>query len=315
MTLKISFIPLAAICLCLLLGSADALPRRGMMLATQVDAGNLGATQQVVQRDINAIADAGGNIVRLPVYFAWQPSTNWWIGLADAAFATCHARGVNLVIDFHWPGNQPNSTITDESDFVRKWERFASHFAGKPRDRINIWYDLCNEPNGRNPSGWPAVALKAAQTIRRYDTQSRIVYAYQGVTIPGTISSSFRPLTGISNQIVEFHFYNWNALQFDLTGSAVRYPDVVRGFTKAKMQEILVKVRDFGNRYGVPVYVGETAIFRGHLDAPAFLTDFTSVCDEMGVHLTLHAFRESAEWNYELNPNAWSVITNWLRRR
>lgn len=315
MAFKVPIIPLAIVLLCVLFGSADALPRRGMMLATQIDAGNLGITQRAVQRDINAIADAGGNIVRLPVYFAWQPSTNWWISLTNAAFATCYARGVNLVIDFHWPGTQANSTITDENDFVRKWERFAAYFAGKPRDRMNIWYDLCNEPNGRNPSGWPAVALRAAQTIRRYDTQSRIVYAYQGVTIPSSISASFKPLTGISNQIVEFHFYNWNALQFDFSGSTVRYPDAMRSFTKAKMREALIRVRDFGNSHGVPVYIGETAIFQGHLDASQFLTDFTSTCDEMGIHLTLHAFREAIVWNYELNPNAWNVITNWLRRR
>ncbi|NOT58682.1 MAG: cellulase family glycosylhydrolase [Acidobacteria bacterium] len=327
--------PLLAVLVCALIETVNALPRRGMMLAPRVyyegttTPIDLGTSQRILQDHINVLANNGANIVRLPIYFASvQNSTNWWIGLADAAYETCWARGVNLVIDFHWPGTLPNSTITNDDDFVRKWERFAAHFAGKAQDaRMNIWYDLCNEPRASN---WEALALRTAQAIRRYDTKSRIVYAYRGTTIPTSISTSYKPLSGISNQIAEFHFYNWNKLQLsfvkppspiqacgvDVWDGNYRYPDSLNSFTRTKMQEILTVVRNYGRNNNVPVYIGETAIFQGHPDASQFMADFTSVSDELGIHLTLHVFREDKVWNYECGPNVvWNTIINWMMRR
>jgi len=192
---------------------------------------------------------------------------------------------------------------------------FARRFVNQPR----IWYDLCNEPN--HPE-WSRVALRAAQEIRRYDSHTAIVYAAKGATTTSVSSSSFRPLPGIGNQIIEVHFWDFgstvqspysNSANYRYVGSAGSAS--TSNYTLAQIQAKLENVRRFGATYGVPVYIGEVGIYQGHQDAARFLRDFTTECDNKGIHLTVHAFREADVWNYEFNPNTWRILTGWLPRR
>ncbi len=293
--------------------TSNALPRRGFMLETiSIDIAG-------TQSDVHAIADKGGNLVRFPVYFSTSYcDVTCWMNFAEAVHTVANQRGIVMVIDFHHPGScdvgSPNcSTITDENDFVAKWGMFAQRFANKPR----IWYDLCNEPN--HPE-WSRVALRAAQEIRRYDTHTAIVYAAKGATTSPASSSSFRPLPGISNQIIEFHFWDWGTTvqsPFSNISSKYRYVGSAgsTNYTLAQLQARLENVRRFGATHRVPVYIGEVGIYQGHQDAARFLRDFTTECDNKGIHLTVHAFRESPAWNYELNYNAWRILTSWLHKR
>lgn len=293
--------------------TSNALPRRGFMLETILI--DIAGTQSAV----HAIADKGGNLVRFPIYF----STSYcdvacWMNFAEAVHTVANQRGLVMVIDFHHPGSCPVgslncSTITDENDFVAKWGMFAQRFANKPR----IWYDLCNEPNHAE---WSRVALRAAQEIRKYDTHNFIVYAAKGATTGPASSPSFRPLPGISNQIIEFHFWDWGTtVQSPFTNISSKYRYVgcagSTNYNLAQLQAKLEKVRRFGATHRVPVYIGEVGIYQGHQDAARFLRDFTTECDNKGIHLTVHAFRESPAWNYELNYNAWRILTSWLRKR
>ena len=175
---------------------------------------------------------------------------------------------------------------------------------------------MCNEPN--HPER-PRVALLAAQEIRRHDSHTAIIYAAKGTTTGPATSPSFRPLPGISNQIVEFHFYDWfftlqspEPNNYRYVGSAGSASSI--NYILAQLQDKLNKVRKFGLQHGVPVYIGEVAIYHGHRDAARFLRDFTNECDSRGIHLTVHAFREAPVWNYELNPDAWRILSSWLRR-
>lgn len=290
-----------------------ALPRRGFMLETY------GLDVAKTQRDVNALADRKATLVRFPIYFSRTNDIQFWKNFADAVYTTANQRRVNLVIDFHHPGAAPDSTITDENDFVAKWAIFAQHFGSKTNRVISIWYDLCNEPNHPN---WAGVALRAAQEIRRYDGHTAIIYAAKGTTTLPASSSSFRPLPGIGNQIVEFHFWDWystvqspspNANNYRYVGNAGSSSST--NYTLAQLQAKLENVRRFGANYGVPVYIGEVGINQSHRDAARFLRDFTAECDNKGIHLTVHAYNEAPVWNYELNPNAWQILTSWLAKR
>lgn len=274
--------------------------RKGFMLATQ----DIGA----IRADISRIADLGGNIVRFPLYFNFEPSLAIWIDRLEAAYEVCSQRGVTLVIDNHHPtSSRPlgDSTIDDVDDFVNKWSIIAQRFSSRRR----IWYDLCNEPKKRTSQGvpWKDVALLAAQAIRRYDSRHKIVYAAPGTTTRS--ASRFNPLPGINRQVLEFHFYNWPRLQFNTQPG---YPS--RNYTKENLTRLLQEVSDAGKRHNLPVYIGEVAINQAHPNAPRFLRDFTSLCDQFDINLTIHAYREAPIWNYENNPRAWRTLTTWLQR-
>jgi hypothetical protein len=281
-----------------------------------------------IRADITRIADLGGTIVRFPLYFSFEPSLQVWFDRLEAAYAVSYQRGVILVIDIHHPSglhSPTNQNIYDVDDFVNKWSAIAQRFANRGR----IWYDLCNEPPSRTPQNiaWRDVALRAARAIRNYDSRNKIVFAAPGTTT--SPASNFLPLAGISNQILQFHFYDWVNVQCPspyqepvqnppvlkpqcTPDQIARYPSPNR--TEENLRRKLQQVANAGRESGVPVYIGEVAIPYFHPNAPRFLRDFTSICDQLGIHLTLHAYREADIWNYENNSRAWQILTSWLQR-
>jgi hypothetical protein len=273
--------------------------RKGMMLETS----NTTTTIQSVRN----LAALGATLVRFPIYFYADPSVANWLNRTDAVLAECERLGVTLVIDFHWP-SATSRGLDNENDFVSKWQLFANRF----KNRGNFWYDLWNEPN--HPR-WPAIALRAARAIRRVDTRHNIVYSQIGVTTRAAINAV--PLPGISRQVLQFHFYDWRNVQFHPyspvgDNQLTRYPSNNR--TRDDLVNLLNRVRNAGIRTGLPVYIGEVAISREHPNAGRFFRDFTTICDQMNINLTIHAYREADIWNYERNPSAWQEITRWFRR-
>jgi len=121
-----------------------------------------------------------------------------------------------------------------------------------------------------------------------------------------------RPLSGISNQELVFHLWDWkNDVQSWTRTPPYRYP-TNPGRNFGRLRSKIKTIRSYGNYWGVPVYLSETGISRYHPDAAAFLMDVCSLCDTYNIHLTLHAYREAQVWNYEANAAAWMVVTAWM---
>jgi hypothetical protein len=270
---------------------------------------------------IEYLASLGANLVRYPVYLSVQPSINAWISLIDPLLDTCEARGVRLVLDLHhagpllWVTDHWESHILDNDAFVRFWERMADRYRGRGD---SILYDLWNEPRSRTrdprrPVTWQEIALRAARAIRARDSRHPIIYSVVGTTTRN-VERLQSVLPGIRNTMLQAHFYDFTRLQHPENTGAVRYPDSTLGYTRARMEARLKALWSAGRRLRIPVFVGETAIRFDHPDAPLYLQHFTELAEKYGIALTLHAFREADVWNYENNPAAWQVITDWLAR-
>lgn len=275
---------------------------QGMMLSTL-------EPTSVVRQDVARLRILGADMVRFPIYFDREASVTVWLDKVDAVLADCEAMGMTCVVDFHHPSPERNdSYISNVTDFVARWQAFAARF----QSRTRIWYDLCNEPSVIQ-TDWRFIALQAAQAIRSIDPFHKIVFAPRGTTT--SPATTFDPLPGITNQILEFHFYNWPDVQYHPNSAmgdtqVVAYPSP--GRTASDLDSLLDRVRDAGIRTGLPVLIGEVAISREHPNAGRFLRDFAAKCRARNIKLIIHAYREADIWNYELNPNAWTQITNWL---
>ena len=262
---------------------------KGFMLSSDI---------RTLSGDINRIADLGGSIVRFPIYLSrtYIPLSEWF-RMLDVAYEVTSRRNMTLVIDLHHPSSVEGSVIQDADYFVSVWSQIAQRFSSRRR----VWYDLCNEPEPRTPQGlkWEDVALRAARAIRRYDTRHKIVYSHVSDRIYAL--KNFRPLPGISRQVLQFHFWNWkdDGIQSPEPPFSP-YPNGNR-FTKATMENRLRLVYDIGQKYGMPIYIGEVGISSQHPNAPRFLRDFLSLCDQFGFPVTIHAYREAPVWNYETN--------------
>lgn len=271
--------------------AAAAKPLKGFQMSTlDPDA--------TIAGNVGAMVALGASIIRFPLYFDHEPKLAVWLRRIDVARAAIGSRRVALVIDVHHhPALAKVPTAADETDLVTKWSQIARHCVAAS----NVWYDLGNEPVNLR---WRALALRAATEIRKWDKANRIVFPARGTTT--SEAPDVQALPGIGNQAIEFHFYNWTDVQVD----GRPYPSARR--TKADLVRLLTEVRDAGTRNKVPVYIGEVAIVRAHANAPRFLRDFTSTCTALGIHLTVHAYREFDGWDYEKNPPAWSQLTTWL---
>lgn len=298
MTNSVSTVRIVIFMLALLSGgmSRPALAeKRGFMLAVD--------TPTQVKADLERLASLKVKIVRFPIYLHNQKSLDVPLKSLTAILPTCNTRGITIVVDLHFPTRGVwGSQITNPDQFVNDWRTIATTMSGYSGE---VWYDLANEQADTATWKWRALAQRAAVEIRKIEQRHAIIYSPTGsTTLPAATISK---LDGITNQILEFHFWNWTNVQFD----GVAYPSP--GRTKADLERLLSEVAAAGRRNGCPVYIGEVGIRRDHPNAARFLRDFTDICGSLNIHCSVHAYRESSKWNYE-GTSAWSSLTNWLAR-
>lgn len=215
-----------------------------------------------LQADISHLQTMGARIFRYPIYLYYQPDLELWLDQIEAILPVCQKVGSTLVITLHSgsppPPYPPHPLVEDHPDFARWWRAIAARLSGER----GVWYDLANEPTSSN---WYSVALNAARTIRRYDTRNYIVFCPHGSSTFPSVTA--KPLEGIERQIVTFHFYNyWQEVQSpDASGV---YPTEKYNFRR--MKEEIRNVDRFRRRFNIPVYIGEVAIRKDAVGAPAF---------------------------------------------
>lgn len=295
----------------LLLGPSHAFAQhRGMMVATGGD--NNAMLQRVVE-----LRSLGATCIRYPIYLGFQPNLDVWIAQIRHIQPYMASQNMVLIVDMHQPNRgrpQAGTQILDQAQFERDWIQIARAVGNSG----NVWLDLLNEP-AMPMSVWRPIAQRTAQRIRTVNQNSPIVFAAPGADV-STHINSLRPLDGIRNQVLQLHFWNWaggSELRGDVQSvwSPIPYPTPARGRTKERLDQLLDSVAALQTRTRTPVLIGEVGIAANHPHAPRFLRDFTSSARQRGLHVVLHAYREADVWNYERNPQAWAVVTAWLRNR
>lgn len=115
------------------------------------------------QNLINAVADAGFNVVRLPV--AWDSHANQstyqidpaWMARAKQVVDWCYAKNLHVIINCHWDGGWLENNITDtvnptiDAKMKSYWTQIATAFAGYD-DRVI--FAGANEPNCDTAAEW-----------------------------------------------------------------------------------------------------------------------------------------------------------------
>jgi hypothetical protein len=223
----------------------------------------------VTRADIDSMAKWGFNSIRLPMHYNLftlpvekEPvaGRQTWLGkgfiLIDSLLSWCKANGLYLILDLHAaPGGQgKDRTISDydttkaslwesrqnKEKTVALWRKLAERYAREP----NIGgYDLINEPNwtfeakdkhGRedsiNKPIWDLYA-EIIRAIREVDQNHMVIVEGNGW------GNNYRGFPGAwdKNMVLSFHKY-WNP----------------------NRQENIAHILEARDRYGVPVWVGES---------------------------------------------------------
>ncbi len=259
-------------------------------------------TNWITTDDLNTIANAGYNCVRVPVwwgnfYSITNTSSSGWrtdaFTVLDWLVTNCAVRGIYVVIDMHGVvGGQSTSGDTgrenqnqywissmDQLQTAYMWSQIAMHYNGSP---AVAGYDLINEPDGTSSVGdvWPAYT-NLYTTIRAVDPGHMIF-------VEGTFGNwnwSMLPnpaVYGWTNIVYSMHEYQFNGSVAQIEAGADN------------------QVTDFHNHlaWNVPVYVGEW----NNMGMGAACYDYSiNAYDQAGMSWSMWAYKATAG----LLPNGW----------
>lgn len=283
--------------------------------------------EQLRDGDLEELRSWGANLVRWQIIRNWlatgtdrdpEEYLGWFrskLDELDRALELCRGLGLKLVIDLHAPpggrhaGSDYEVALFHEPDyaemFYELWEEIAKRYKGHPA----VWgYDIMNEPV---QARWPAavdyqtLCYETARRIRAVDPEVPIIVESADWASPKGFAE-LQPLP-FPNIVYQVHMYLPHKFTHQDVGAhrhspPVSYPGVFDGveYDREQLKRELRPVREFQERCGARIYVGEFSAARWAPGAAQYLEDVISICEEYGWDWSYHAFRESDVWNVEM---------------
>ncbi len=186
--------------------------------------------------------------------------------------------------------------------FVATWRKIATRFKGRPEV---YGFDLINEPQQRLPAlpdcDYWSIQSRAAEAIREIDPETPIIVESNVYADPGTFAY-LKPLA-LTNIIYQAHMYKPMAFThqqvFDRKAPRTKYPDAAKGWDRAYVRRQLQAMRDFQERHGAKIYVGEFSAIVWAEGAGHYIRDCIDIFEEYGWDWSFHSFREWSGWSVE----------------
>ncbi len=194
--------------------------------------------------------------------------------------------------------------ISLQKSIADNWAKIATQLKTYPALAA---YDLINEPVppgglSAQRSAWGNFATTLINAIRAVDPSHVIVFE----PAPWALPASFQNLQHlpIQNIVYSLHFYNPHKFThqgvYPDTPYGVNYPNAQ--FNAATMSQVLQPVRDFVNRTGAPIYVGEFSAARWAPDnsASQYLSDAIKLFEAEKWSWTYLGWRGYHGWDAEI---------------
>ncbi len=235
----------------------------------------------------------------------------------DRIFEMGKKYGVWIVVDLHLESSILQ-TAEGRRTVAEIWRGLARHCQGKPM----LWgYDLLNEPN--LSSSEPGLESFAAyqgsliRAVREIDPATQIIVTSHYGSHSGL---EFLPVYPEKNIVYTIHFYRPNEYthQLDRTrDSFLGYPDEKRNWNQQFLREQLARTREFQQKTGARIYVGEFSAIRWAPGADQYLRDAIALFEEYGWDWSYHAFREWDGWSLEHadDPKVVGIVPETGRKR
>lgn len=243
------------------------------------------ADAYIQEADLNALYDAGVNLVRLPLYYRnFQDDNGNWLGdfsqifsRLDKLITDCADRGIFVLLDLHGaPGGQNAEFHSGRAGFnklfapgsegdlyrsrtVALWQVLAGRYKDNP---AVLGYDLLNEPTGFQ-AYYPDVTVGRQvlwqfydvlyDAIRAVDTKHVImmeaVWDWEALPSPQTF--------GWQNVVYQFHYYMFTQ---DAEGNITGVQEAAQAH-KNFIDQNVTSTRAYQALYQIPVMVGEFNAF------------------------------------------------------
>jgi endoglucanase len=224
--------------------------------------------------------DWGADILRVSMYMqegGWTTDKPRFTAMVDQVIEAATAKGLYVIIDFHQltPGD-PNANLDVAVEY---FEIMAPRHGPKG----NVFYEICNEPNGVRWSSIKAYADRIIPVIRKHDPRSPILvgtmgWSSLGVSGQGPWGDILAAPIDDPNVLYTFHFY------------AKDHTDLYRNTFRAASTRL-------------PLFVSEFGTQEASGDGP---DDFTSA--QAWIDLLAERKVSWVNWNFSDDPRSGAVL-------
>jgi endoglucanase len=263
--------------------------------------------------DFRAFAATGANLARLMIPTKRCPTCSTYTLGFDREYIDFVVRmgakyGFRVVVNLVVHPSNTRAEYWQREDLRASlaaiWTELAARYADSP---VIAGFDLVNEPNSpaRTREGkvedWMPLAARLLEAVRKVDRRHAVIVAFPGVFWQS--APLMKPLPD-DNVVYTFHMYD----PMEVTHQGLYQYAPGREYPSRDMDRkrlwgwFLAPMKQFADRYQVPLYVGEFSCIRW---APAgtperYLTDLLEFFEAQGWAWTYHAFRGYRGWNAEL---------------
>ncbi len=297
------------------------------------------APHKIGEQDIRDLAEWKANLIRYQIvdglpndkdlkeYDRWMDSM---LDKLESLMPVLKEHGIKVIIDMHHLpggryaqglllgtagaaaaaayGNNGRFLAMEEPEYreayLNTWRKIARRFKGNP---VVYGYDLMNEPdqNGLARYGWLELQFDAAKEIRKIDPEMPIVVEGNRFAGPGAFFSMC-PLP-LKNIIYSVHMYVPGEYTHQGIGNSAYAKEFPKhcldyrkmGYDRERLKNTLKLVRDFQQKYGARILIGEFSTVIWAPGAADYLDDLIRTFEEYQWDWTYHAFREWDGWSVE----------------
>jgi endoglucanase len=248
--------------------------------------------------DFKLFKKLGFKSLRLPVAFEYFNDTGIppekVFAQIDEVLKQCKLYGIKLIIDYHYGKLNDSNYLTETQKAIALWLNLTKRYIKESPD--NLFFELYNEPPHMNPKVWKDAAYNIVTAIRGVDKKRTLIVGASNFNSIYELSRMER--LADENIIYTFHFYepfffthqgaDWVGDQVATTGvpfpyNAKTYPPInpkVIGTwgennyyqykndgNEQSVHDKLQIVKNWSNKYAVPVLCGEYGVFNKYTDA------------------------------------------------
>ncbi len=254
-------------------------------------------TFEVNNNDFKVLKTLGFKTIRLPVAFEFFESEgvpdDKVFERLDKVVEDCKLYNFKLIIDYHYGKLNDTDYLTETPKIIGLWLKLTKRYRHESPD--NLFFELYNEPPHMSPQVWKDAAYNVVTAIRKFDRERTLIVGASNYNSLYELSRFVR--LADNNIIYTFHFYEpflfthqgaeWVGDQVATTG--VPFPYNGENFPKINpkakntsgeknyheypidgneqsVKDKLQIVKNWGNKYGVPIICGEYGVYNKYAD-------------------------------------------------
>ena len=247
--------------------------------------------------DFELLKTLGFKSIRLPVAFPFFEDQHihdeQLFAIIDKVVKQCSVYGFKLIIDYHYGNFNEKNYLTETPRIIILWLKLAKRYKNISDDVL--FFEIYNEPMRIDPAIWKDAAYNIVTALRKADKNRTLIVGASNYNSIYELSRFVR--LGDENIIYTFHFYEpflfthqgatWVGDQEATVG--VPFPNKKEDFPnlyhKAKntdgeknynqyprdgneqsIKDKLQIVKDWSDKYGVPILCGEYGVYNKYAD-------------------------------------------------